>query len=31
MVQGDTNGDGAADFALILNGALTLTASDFLL
>ncbi len=31
IVQGDVNGVGLADIALILNGAQTLTAGDFLL
>jgi serralysin len=29
LVQGDINGDGTADFALLLTGALTLTRYDF--
>ena len=30
-VEGDRNGDGAADFALRLDGLIALTASDFVL
>lgn len=31
FVYGDTNGDGASDFTIALDGALTLTAADFVL
>ncbi|WBU58187.1 family 1 glycosylhydrolase [Paracoccus sediminicola] len=30
-VQGDTNGDGAFDFSIVLNGAVSLTEDDFIL
>jgi serralysin len=31
LVEGDTNGDGMADFALFLSGAVTLANGDFIL
>lgn len=31
IVQGDTDGDGSADFAIVLIGKVALTGSDFLL
>ncbi|KQP37822.1 hypothetical protein ASF34_17285 [Methylobacterium sp. Leaf106] len=31
LVSGDVNGDGAADFSIVLKGALTLQAGDFIL
>lgn len=31
LVSGDVNGDGSADFSILLTGAHTLTASNFLL
>jgi len=30
-VEGDTNGDGAADFSLIVDGVSSLIAGDFIL
>lgn len=31
FVAGDVDGDGAADFAIVLNGVVTLAATDFAL
>ncbi|MGG5820471.1 calcium-binding protein [Falsiroseomonas sp. HW251] len=31
LVEGDVNGDGAADFSILLNGTLALSATDFML
>ena len=31
LIQGDTNGDGVADFAIVLTGTISLVAGDFTL